>query len=86
MLVDGWLEDGVFLGAIAEIKQHFPGFPWESQLWRRTGRRRCLYRVLILFGLSSRTTDRLLVKTCRRFFGLFPDVTALLEGYGRQHR
>lgn len=81
MLINGWLEDGVFLGAIAEIKQHHRGFFWESQLWGRVGHRRSPYRVLILFGLSSRTTDRLLVKTCHRFFRLFPDLTALLEGY-----
>ena len=50
-------------------------------MWARDRHRRSPYRVLVLFGLSPRTKDRLLVEVCRSFFQQFPDPTALTDGW-----
>jgi len=65
------------LGAIGELKDLYDRFAWESQVWSQEGNRRSPYRVLILFGLSARTKDSLLVQMCRAFFTLFPSSHAL---------
>ena len=69
------------LKAVRELRSHYQGFPWESEVWNREGQRRSPYRVLILFGLSARTKDRLLVAICRLFFRRFPDPSALLNDW-----
>ena len=81
----GQIEDSEFLQAIDELLDYYSGFPWESQIWAADGGRRSPYRVLILFGLSSRTKDNLLVDTCRRLFRRFPCPKALLKD-GARHR
>ncbi len=60
------------LAAIEELGQLYSGFAWESEVWARDGHRRSPYRALVLFGLSARTRDRLLVEMCARFFRLYP--------------
>ena len=75
------LEGSKFLQTIDELLTYYHGFPWESQIWDTCGRRRSPYRVLMLFGLSSRTKDPLLVETCRRLFQRFPGPEALLDGW-----
>ena len=76
-------EDGAtelaFLRTLKELKSHYREFCWESQVWTRLGHRRSPYRVMILFGLSARTNDKLLVQTCRRFFLSFPNPSSLFE-------
>lgn len=76
-------EDGAtelaFLQTLKELKSHYREFCWESQVWGQLGQRRSPYRVMILFGLSARTKDTLLVETCRRFFHHFPKPSSLLE-------
>ena len=67
------------LRLLAELKESHRGFTWESALWAECGTRRNPYRTLVLFGLSARTRDALLVEMCRRFFGRFPDAAALAE-------
>ena len=62
MLARGQLKESQFLRAIDELLNHYHRFPWESQIWAAHGARRSPYRVLILFGLSSRTKDHLLVE------------------------
>jgi len=57
---------------LTELKTGYRGFEWESECWRKDSRRRSPYRVLVLFGLSPRTKDCLLVELCRRFFRRFP--------------
>ncbi len=68
-----------FLQTLKELKSHYSEFCWESQAWARLGHRRSPYRVMVLFGLSARTKDTLLVETCRRFFHHFPNASYLLE-------
>ena len=75
------LDGSAVLKAIRELRSHYQGFPWESEIWKREGQRRSPYRVLILFGLSARTKDRLLVAVCRLFFGRFPDPSTLLNDW-----
>ena len=75
------LEDSKFLQAIRELLNYYHRFPWESQIWASSGGRRNPYRVLMLFGLSSRTKDQLLVETCRRLFHLFPVPGAMVDGW-----
>ena len=75
----GQLEELEFPKIIDELMDYYHGFPWESRIWATCGHRRSPYRVLVLFGLSSRTKDRLLVETCRLFFQRFPNPGALLE-------
>ena len=41
-------------------------------MWAEFGPRRSPYRTLVLFGLSARTRDALLVEMCREFFRRFP--------------
>ena len=65
------------LQVLSELKAAYHGFTWESALWAETGSRRSPYRTLVLFGLSARTKDALLVEMCRRFFRRFPDVPTL---------
>ncbi len=72
------LDHAALLGAINELKEFYDGFPLESQVWATFGPRRSPYRALILFGLSARTRDRLLVEMCRRFFKQFPNPGSLL--------
>ncbi|MCH7606480.1 MAG: hypothetical protein IH962_04930 [Chloroflexi bacterium] len=75
------LDLGVLLQAIGELAELYRGFPWESQVWATSGARRSPYRALILFGLSARTRDRLLVEMCHRFFQEFPDPNSLVAGW-----
>ena len=74
----GLPEDGV-LRLLAELKTAYHGFTWESVLWTECGHRRSPYRALVLFGLSARTRDALLVEMCQRFFQRFPDADSLWE-------
>ena len=67
------------LRLLAELKAAYRGFPWESELWPEVGHRRSPYRTLVLFGLSARTRDALLVQMCRRFFRRFPDAGSLWD-------
>ena len=60
------------LTLLSELKAAYDGFTWESELWPRVGGRRSPYRTLVLFGLSARTRDALLVEMCREFFRRFP--------------
>ena len=73
------LSDKAILPVLAELKGHYPGFSWESQVWSQDGHRRSPYRVLMLFGLSSRTKDSLLTETCRKLFAECPDAASFLE-------
>ena len=73
-----------FITMLVELKTAYRGFVWESARWKRDGERRSPYRVLVLFGLSPRTRDGLLVDLCRRFFRRFPGSQALArqeDGY-----
>ncbi len=65
-----------FLG---ELKAAYGGFTWESELWARDVWRRSPYRTLVLFGLSARTRDALLVEMCREFFRVLPRAPDLAE-------
>ena len=65
-------DEAKILAAIEELGRLYSGFAWESQVWARDGLRRSPYRALVLFGLSARTKDRLLVEMCTRFFQLYP--------------
>src|SRR3712207_3994864 len=79
--MDAPLCDTVILKTVEELCCLYHEFPLESQVWARYGRRRSPYRALILFGLSPRTRDWLLVDMCRRFFKEFPDAASLLEAW-----
>jgi endonuclease III len=68
------------LAAIEELGRLYCGFPWESEVWARDGHRRSPYRALVLFGLSARTKDRLLVDMCTRFFRLYPETRSFAGG------
>lgn len=74
-------ERAVILRAIDELRRLYQGFPWESQVWAEQGQRRSPFRALILFGLSARTKDQLLVKMCRSFFVRFPQPRSLLDSW-----
>ncbi len=67
------------LKLMAELKAAYGAFAWESSLWAEVGQRRSPYRTLVLFGLSARTRDALLVEMCRRFFRRFPQGLDLAE-------
>ncbi len=67
------------LRLLEELKVAYAGFTWESTLWSEVGHRRSPYRTLVLFGLSARTRDALLVEICGRFFGRYPQVSDLAE-------
>ena len=67
---------------MAELKSAYEGFTWESELWAQVGHRRSPYRTLVLFGLSARTRDALLVDVCREFFRRFPTETELAAADG----
>ncbi len=67
------------LKLLAELQTAYDGFVWESELWSEAAPRRSPYRALVLFGLSARTRDALLVEMCRRFFLRFPDAHALAD-------
>ena len=67
------------LQLLSELKTAYGGFTWESALWAEQGHLRSPYRTLVLFGLSARTRDSLLVEMCRRFFLRFPNAAALAE-------
>ena len=69
------------LAMIDRLKELYRGFPWESRVWKQKGTRRSPYRALILFGLSARTKDRLLVQMCDGFFRRFPKAGHLLDGW-----
>ena len=71
------LPDDQILQLLTELKAAYHGFTWESALWTETGHRRSPYRTLVLFGLSARTRDALLVDMCRKFFQRFPDASVL---------
>ena len=65
-------DEAKILRVIKELGRLYSGFAWESEVWARDGHRRSPYRTLVLFGLSARTKDRLLVEMCTRFFRLYP--------------
>lgn len=67
---------------LAELKAAYQGFRWESELWAKVGHRRSPYRTLVLFGLSARTRDALLVEVCREFFRRFPTESDLAAADG----
>ena len=67
------------LRLLAELKAGYEGFVWESELWGEVGLRRSPYRTLVLFGLSARTRDALLVEMCREFFERVPTAAGLAE-------
>ncbi len=67
---------------VAELRDAYRGFTWESELWPRVDSRRSPYRTLVLFGLSARTRDALLVEMCREFFRRFPTETVLAAAVG----
>ena len=69
------------LRLLEELKAAHAGFTWESSLWKEHGHRRSPYRTLVLFGLSARTKDALLVEMCRRFFERYPQPADLAEGW-----
>ena len=71
------LPDARIVPLVAELKAVYQGFTWESDIWTQQGYRRSPYRTLVLFGLSARTRDALLVQMCRRFFRRFPDTASL---------
>lgn len=73
--------DDALLAMIDFLVELYRGFPWESQVWKEEGARRSPYRTLILFGLSARTKDRLLVQMCSSFFQRFPRAKYLLEDW-----
>ena len=73
--------DAVFLKTIEELSRLYCGFPLESRIWASHGHRRSPYRALILFGLSPRTRDWLLVGICRQFFNGFPTIESLLRAW-----
>ena len=70
------------LTLLAELKAAYDGFAWESELWPRVRGRRSPYRTLVLFGLSARTKDALLVEMCREFFRRFPTGSELADKAG----
>ena len=73
------------LGLLGELKTAYTGFVWESALWPECGHRRSPYRTLVLFGLSARTRDALLVDMCRRLFDRYPhaaDLASRMENIG----
>ena len=69
---------------LTELQAAYEGFVLESRLWPQVGARRSPYRTLVLFGLSARTRDPLLVEMCRRFFQQFPGESDLTRG-GASH-
>ena len=73
------LPDDRILQLLSELKAAYHCFTWESVLWDEHGHRRSPYRTLVLFGLSARTRDALLVDMCRRFFQRFPNDRSLWE-------
>ena len=76
------MDDAVkILAAIEDLVRLYREFPWESEVWARDGHRRSPYRALVLFGLSARTKDRLLVDMCTRFFQLYPKPQSFAGGH-----
>jgi endonuclease III len=75
------IDDAPILSMLDRLDELYRGFPWESRIWREQGVRRSPYRTLILFGLSARTKDRLLVRMCHDFFRRFPTSERLLQGW-----
>ena len=75
------LDDSSVLAVLADLRGLYsPGrFPLESQVWERAGKKRGLYNILVLFGLSPRTSDQRLVGICRSFFHRYPSLDSLLE-------
>lgn len=71
------------MNVVVRLKRHYRGFRWESEIWREAGHRRSPYRALVLFALSPRTKDSLLVEMCQRFFQRFPNPEALARASGR---
>ena len=65
------------LRLLRELKGAYFDFTWESALWAEVGSRRSPYRTLVLFGLSARTRDALLVEMCREFFRRVPNASVL---------
>ena len=70
------------LTLLAELKAAYAGFTWESEVWTGVGYRRSPYRTLVLFGLSARTRDALLVEMCCEFFQRFPTEADLSTASG----
>ena len=88
MPLDGQTDDSAsslaVLQTLDELKSYYRNFTWESQLWERVGPNRSPYRVMVLFGLSARTKDKLLVETCRGFFHHFPNSSSLMKKWAPQ--
>jgi len=75
------IDGSAVLSMIDRLEEIYRGFPWESGVWQQDGVRRSPYRTLILFGLSARTKDRLLVQMCHGFFRRFPAAGHLSQGW-----
>ena len=75
------IDKAAILAMIDRLTEMYRGFHWESCVWEQEGIRRSPYRTLILFGLSARTKDRLLVQMCDGFFRRFPEANHLLEDW-----
>ena len=58
--------------------ENVKGFQLESEVWHRVLHRRSPYRALILFGLSRRQSDGLLVDLCRQLFKLCRDLESFM--------
>ena len=77
------IDGAALLSAVTVMKNYYPKFEWESQVWANCGHRRNPYRVLVLFGLSARTNDALLVRICRDLFQLYPSTQDFMDGFSR---
>lgn len=75
------IDNAAILEMIDRLKELYQSFPRESRVWAKDGYRRSPYRALILFGLSARTKDRLLVQMCFGFFQRFPRAKQLMEDW-----
>ena len=76
------MDASTLISTLCELKSAYRGFEWESERWEKEGHQRSPYRALVLFGLSPRTRDSLLVDMCRQFFRRFPDGRTLARQGG----
>ena len=75
------IPDSGVLKLVEGLKEAYCTFTWESAVWAEKGHKRSPYRALVLFGLSARTRDSLLVSMCQEFFERFPHAETLaMEG------
>ncbi|MFQ6028767.1 MAG: endonuclease III domain-containing protein [Dehalococcoidia bacterium] len=73
-----YIDAGEFLETAQELAHYYAGFPWESRIWAASGHRRSPFRTLLLFGLSPRTRDGLLVDQSQRLFALCSDAESFV--------